>query len=165
MKRWEHSYEEFDARNGSTAHFAYADGDIPNNKVCAYVYSVSYLTRIYFKFARFYHYLLNVSIVTRWIIFIVPVLGLLWIPGILSLTTYPNANVGEAVFFKLGQSNIVVRSGMLDYCGGVYGFPSAGEVGLDLTVRVKYMTHVHFQVGGVRWRFRKLSVGYIRECQ
>jgi hypothetical protein len=52
--------------------------------------------------AKFYNYLLNVSIVTRWIIFIVPVLGLLWIPGILSLTTYPKANVGVTVLFKSG---------------------------------------------------------------
>jgi hypothetical protein len=93
---------------------------------------VSSLMLVCFKMAKFYNYLLNVSIVTRWIIFIVPVLGLLWIPGILSLTTYPKANVGVTVLFKSGQTNFVVRSGMLDYCGGVYGYPSAGEVGLVL---------------------------------
>jgi hypothetical protein len=35
MKRFEHSYEEFDTRNASNAHLAYADGDVPNNKVRA----------------------------------------------------------------------------------------------------------------------------------
>ncbi|KAJ3575123.1 hypothetical protein NP233_g1300 [Leucocoprinus birnbaumii] len=76
VKKFEHSYQEFDPRNASEAHLAFADGDVPKN-----------------GFAKFYHYLLNVSIVTRWIIFIIPVLGLLWIPGILSLTVFPNANI------------------------------------------------------------------------
>lgn len=34
IKKIEHSYEEFDSRNASQAHLAYADGDIPKNKVC-----------------------------------------------------------------------------------------------------------------------------------
>lgn len=42
---------------------------------------------------RLYNYLLNVSIVTRWFLFIVPVLALLWIPGILGITTFPNAAI------------------------------------------------------------------------
>ena len=45
-----------------------------------------------------YSYLLTVSIVTRWLLFIVPVLGLLWIPGILSLTTLPKANVNLFIY-------------------------------------------------------------------
>ncbi|KAG6917310.1 hypothetical protein DXG01_002968 [Tephrocybe rancida] len=76
IKRLEHSYEEFDMRNASQAHLVYADGDIPKSKL-----------------VRFYNYLLNVSIVTRWILLIVPVLALLWIPGILSLTAYPKATI------------------------------------------------------------------------
>ena len=42
---------------------------------------------------RLYNYLINVSIVTRWFLFIVPVLALFWIPGILGITTFPNATV------------------------------------------------------------------------
>ncbi|KAF8893315.1 Mechanosensitive ion channel-domain-containing protein [Infundibulicybe gibba] len=76
IKKFEHSYEEFDSRNASESHLVYADGDVPKNKL-----------------SLFYHYLLNVSIVTRWILFIVPVLGILWIPGIVGLTTFPNAQV------------------------------------------------------------------------
>ncbi|KAG6811897.1 hypothetical protein H0H92_005355 [Tricholoma furcatifolium] len=74
FKRLEHSYEEFDLRHASQAHLVYADGDVPKS-----------------KFIKFYNYLLNVSIVTRWFIFIVPFLALLWIPGILSLTAFPQA--------------------------------------------------------------------------
>ncbi|KAL4264733.1 Mechanosensitive ion channel protein [Pleurotus pulmonarius] len=76
IKRFEHGYEEFDSRNASEAHLAFADGDMPNN-----------------KFSKFYHYLLNVSIVTRWFLFIVPVLGILWIPGILGITTFPDTRI------------------------------------------------------------------------
>lgn len=76
IRKFEHSYEEFDSRNASQSHLVYAEGDIPNNKV-----------------SRLYNYLLNVSIVTRWILFILPVMTILWIPGILQFTTFPNASV------------------------------------------------------------------------
>lgn len=36
IKKFEHSYEEFDARNASESHLVYADGDIPRNKVCSF---------------------------------------------------------------------------------------------------------------------------------
>ncbi|KAF8798709.1 hypothetical protein BYT27DRAFT_7228290 [Phlegmacium glaucopus] len=45
------------------------------------------------KLGKVYSYLLNASIVTRWILFIVPVLLAIWIPGILSFTTFPHANI------------------------------------------------------------------------
>ncbi|KAJ6625628.1 Mechanosensitive ion channel-domain-containing protein [Mycena sp. CBHHK59/15] len=80
IKKIEHSYQEFDpAKNASESHLAFADGDIPKNNA-----------------SKLYNYLLNVSIVSRWILFIVPVLALLWIPGILgilSLTSFPHAEV------------------------------------------------------------------------
>ncbi|KAF8629659.1 hypothetical protein AX17_005598 [Amanita inopinata Kibby_2008] len=76
FKKFEHDYEEFDTRNAKESHLIYADGDVPKNAL-----------------SRFYNYLLNVSIVTRWTLFIVPVLGILWIPGILGITTFPNATV------------------------------------------------------------------------
>ncbi|RXW21641.1 hypothetical protein EST38_g4203 [Candolleomyces aberdarensis] len=76
IKKLEQSYEQFDARNASQTHLIYAEGDTPKNKV-----------------SKFYHFLLNVSIVTRWFLFIVPVLGILWIPGILGVTTFPNAKI------------------------------------------------------------------------
>ncbi|PPR07380.1 hypothetical protein CVT26_013696 [Gymnopilus dilepis] len=42
---------------------------------------------------QLYGYLVRVSIVTRWILFIVPILGIIWIPGILYLTTARHAKV------------------------------------------------------------------------
>lgn len=49
------------------------------------------ITRL--QFVKVYNYLLNVSVITRWVLYIVPILALLWIPGILSFTAYPNATV------------------------------------------------------------------------
>lgn len=76
IRKFEHSYEEFDSRNASQSHLVYAEGDMPNNKL-----------------SKLYNYLLNVSIVSRWILFILPIMTILWIPGILQLTTFPNAAV------------------------------------------------------------------------
>ncbi|KAF9520315.1 hypothetical protein BS47DRAFT_1446349, partial [Hydnum rufescens UP504] len=80
------SWEQFDSRNASEANFQFADGDLPKTKACG-----DYLSL--FLVVKIYAFLLNASIVTRWIIFIIPVLILLWIPGILSLTAYPNAGI------------------------------------------------------------------------
>lgn len=76
IRKFEHSYTEFDSRNASEAHLAFADGDLPQN-----------------RFSKLYNYLLNVSIITRWALFIIPVLAILWIPGIVGLTTARNATI------------------------------------------------------------------------
>lgn len=44
-------------------------------------------------FSRFVWKIFDSSFIVRWIIYIVPVLGLLWIPGIIGLTAAPNAKV------------------------------------------------------------------------
>ncbi|KAF6760275.1 Mechanosensitive ion channel-domain-containing protein [Ephemerocybe angulata] len=72
----EQSYEQFDTRNASQSHLIYAEGDMPKNKI-----------------SKFYNFLLNVSVVTRWILFIVPVLGAIWIPGLLGIFKFPNAKI------------------------------------------------------------------------
>lgn len=59
---------------------------------------------------RLYNYLLNVSIVTRWLIFIVPILGILWIPGILSFTKFPNAKV--SYYYTLPIFGCITTDGM-----------------------------------------------------
>ncbi|TFL04521.1 Mechanosensitive ion channel-domain-containing protein [Pterulicium gracile] len=76
LKRLEHSYEEFDTRRATEEHLVFADGDVPKDRV-----------------SRLYNYLISVSIVTRWILFIIPVLAILWIPGIVQLTTFPDAEM------------------------------------------------------------------------
>jgi hypothetical protein len=45
------------------------------------------------QFVRFYQFLLSASIVTRWTLFIIPVLAILWIPGIVGLTASPRGEV------------------------------------------------------------------------
>jgi hypothetical protein len=38
IKKFEHNYEEFDSSNASEAHLAFADGDVPKDKVNGYLY-------------------------------------------------------------------------------------------------------------------------------
>ncbi|KAF8326601.1 Mechanosensitive ion channel-domain-containing protein [Cantharellus anzutake] len=68
--------DEFDAKNGSQINFQVAEGDLPEGKLM-----------------KIYTFLLSSSIITRWIIFIVPIMALLWIPGILSVTSAPKATI------------------------------------------------------------------------
>jgi len=75
-RKFGQAYEQFDPRNASEQHLVFADGDLPNS-----------------KFVRFYQFLLNASIVTRWTLFIVPVLAILWIPGIIGLTVSPRGQI------------------------------------------------------------------------
>ncbi len=100
IRKWEHSYEEFDSRNASATHLQFAQGDLPQNKVRKWLLChpraearsmlMSYSLP---QFVKFYNYLLNVSIITRWFLFIVPLMAIIWIPGILGLTTAPKATI------------------------------------------------------------------------
>jgi hypothetical protein len=45
------------------------------------------------QLSRFYYWALNSSIIVRWIFYIVPILAMLWIPGIIALTGLPDAQV------------------------------------------------------------------------
>jgi len=92
------AYEQFDSRNPSEQHLAFADGDLPNSKVSFFfrlqvIWMAVNPGLTTHQFVRFYQFLLNASIVTRWTLFILPVLGIIWIPGILSLTASPNGKV------------------------------------------------------------------------
>ena len=96
-KKMENDYEKFDTRHAKEAYLVYADGDVPKDKASR----VSFLPILKLierslslsQITKFYHYLLNVSIITRWFLFIVPLLAILWIPGILAVTLFPNAKV------------------------------------------------------------------------
>ncbi|KAF7376162.1 Mechanosensitive ion channel protein [Mycena sanguinolenta] len=128
-RKIEHSYEEFDpARNASEPHLAFADGDVPTDKASTV--------------SKLYNYLLNASIVSRWILFIVPVLGLIWIPGIIVLTSSGKLHEAQVslttVLPHLKSLTRPFRSGVSAFCGGQFGCPSAGEA------------------GGLLWRRRKL---------
>jgi len=90
------AYEQFDSRNASEQHLAFAEGDLPNSKVSffgscdTHGCSSGLITH---QFFRFYQFLLNASIVTRWTLFIIPVLAIIWIPGILGLTASPTGKI------------------------------------------------------------------------
>lgn len=44
VRKWEESYDQFDSRNANKKHLAFAEGDIPKDRVSAYqpTYAVSY---------------------------------------------------------------------------------------------------------------------------
>ncbi|KAH9963910.1 Mechanosensitive ion channel-domain-containing protein [Russula dissimulans] len=75
-RKFGQAYEQFDPRNASEQHLVFADGDLPNAKA-----------------SFFFFFLLNASIVTRWTLFILPVLAILWIPGIIGLTASPRGQI------------------------------------------------------------------------
>jgi hypothetical protein len=45
------------------------------------------------QLSRFYYWALNRGIVVRWALYIIPVLALLWIPGIVGLTAAKDATI------------------------------------------------------------------------
>jgi hypothetical protein len=57
--------------------------------------------------------MINASIVTRWFLFIVPILGVLWIPGILSLTKFPHANVSNPLSPCWQELNLGFGTGLV----------------------------------------------------
>lgn len=140
IKKFEHSYEEFDTRNASENHLVFADGDVPTNKVRVCLCLVASVALMYsVQLSKFYYYLLNVSIVTRWFLFIVPVMGIIWIPGILQLAgTYPNGTVCFLLSFSYPLSfNGRLRYGASSFCGGVSGSALCGEVSMSRTISTK----------------------------
>lgn len=97
-RKFNEAYEQFDPRNASEQHLVFADGDLPNSKVShrllpPLVHAHMALKKPHDQFVRFYQFLLNASIVTRWMLFIIPVLAILWIPGIIGLTASPRGEV------------------------------------------------------------------------
>ena len=70
------------------------DDEIKKTKVSFIIYTTFPLdSYVPTQLGQLYVYLLTVSIITRWLLFIVPLLAILWIPGILSVTKFPNATV------------------------------------------------------------------------
>ncbi|WRT64242.1 uncharacterized protein IL334_001173 [Kwoniella shivajii] len=69
-------WEEFNPKNASVENLKFAEGDVGTNKL-----------------SRFYYWALNRGIIVRWALYIIPILGLLWIPGILGVTAEPDATV------------------------------------------------------------------------
>jgi hypothetical protein len=131
VKKFEHDYEEYDPRNATEAHPAFAEGDVPKDKV-SYNIVLRSATRPKecWQLTKLYNFLLNFSIVTRWTIFIIPALIALWIPGILSFTKYPGAQVScyykSIVFICLFV--ICLRYGVSGCYGGQPGLLWCGLV-------------------------------------
>ncbi|KAG8835307.1 hypothetical protein FRC17_004089 [Serendipita sp. 399] len=73
-----HEATNYSPHRSAPEAYRVAKGDVPDNKV-----------------SRFYYYLIGASVITRWAIFILPILGCLWIPGILGLTAFKHQGGGN----------------------------------------------------------------------
>ncbi|WVF70531.1 hypothetical protein IAT40_005322 [Kwoniella sp. CBS 6097] len=69
-------WEEFNPKNASVENLRFAEGDVGTNKL-----------------SRLYYWALNRGIIVRWAMYIIPILALLWIPGIVGVTAEPDATV------------------------------------------------------------------------
>ena len=69
-------WEEYNPAQASVENLRYAEGDVGTN-----------------SFSRLYYWALNRGIVVRWTLYILPVLAILWIPGIIGLTAVPQKNL------------------------------------------------------------------------
>ncbi|WVQ97390.1 hypothetical protein IAU59_004502 [Kwoniella sp. CBS 9459] len=69
-------WEEFNPKNASVENLRFAEGDVGTNKL-----------------SRLYYWALNRGIIVRWAMYIIPILALLWIPGIVGVTAEPNATI------------------------------------------------------------------------
>ncbi|RXK40282.1 serine/threonine protein kinase [Tremella mesenterica] len=69
-------WDEFNPAQASVENLRYAEGDVGTNKL-----------------SRLYYWALNRGIVVRWALYILPILALLWLPGILGVTAEKNATI------------------------------------------------------------------------
>ncbi|KAJ3556902.1 hypothetical protein NM688_g1764 [Phlebia brevispora] len=88
IRRFEHSYEEFDARNASESHLAFAEGDLPNNRVSPALPG-DHCSGPRLRSTDRFEQMLNQNLSAR----SSQIMGILWIPGILGLTKYKTTTV------------------------------------------------------------------------
>ncbi|ORY33717.1 Mechanosensitive ion channel-domain-containing protein [Naematelia encephala] len=69
-------WEGYNPAQASVENLRYAQGDVGTTKL-----------------SRLYYWALNRGIIVRWALYIIPILALLWIPGIVGVTAAPNGKV------------------------------------------------------------------------
>jgi len=112
---------------------------------------------IYAQVGKLYTWMINASIVTRWILFIVPMLGIIWIPGILSLTKFPKAHVSNSLSLCCRQELILgfcqVAFVRLIWWSIWFTILWAGELHYSLTCGCVRFIHI-IKAGGLPWLCR-----------
>ena len=82
LRNLDHSYDDFDTKNAANLPKVRSGLARPRT----WLMNPPQASKLYILFRSF-------SIVTKWFFYIVPLLGILWIPGILGLTKFPSATV------------------------------------------------------------------------
>ena len=76
------------------------------------------------QISKLYYWALNKSIVFRWALYIIPVTALLWIPGILGLTAFPDTHIWGTKLVR--TSHLLSQQTLIDSYGGQSGSLSYG---------------------------------------
>ena len=128
-------WEGYNPAEASVENLRYAEGDVGTNKVGlhARLHRHKFVCRNgridRYQASRLYYWLLNRGIIVRWAMYIIPVLGLLWIPGIIGLAVDDTATVWQVKL--VGRAGLSLWSHQLtqDYrSGGLSGCRSSGVV-------------------------------------
>lgn len=69
-------WESFNPANAKNERLRFAEGDVGKT-----------------RFSRMYLWAINRNIIFRWALYIIPFLAILWIPGILGVTAYPDSHI------------------------------------------------------------------------
>ncbi|KAM0747079.1 hypothetical protein T439DRAFT_359919 [Meredithblackwellia eburnea MCA 4105] len=107
-------------------------------------------------FSRFIFAIFDSSFVVRWIIYIIPFLAILWIPGILGLTGYPEATVwGVKLVFWSGWLTVAWvgwwASALVARMGPTILRNTVGVVAPELRHYILYVKAIRFYVGATGW--------------
>ncbi|KAG8758778.1 hypothetical protein FRC14_007427 [Serendipita sp. 396] len=137
-----HDATHYDYHKQGPEVYRVAKGDVADNKI-----------------SRFYYYLIGASIITRWALFILPILGCLWIPGILGLTAYKHQGGGNIWHTPLIWWSIWFSVWWAGYWAALavsYVLPkilnaTIGAVAMGLRKYISWMAAIHRYVAIFLW--------------
>ncbi|KAG8836439.1 hypothetical protein FRC18_011362 [Serendipita sp. 400] len=137
-----HDATHYDYHKQGPEVYRVAKGDVADNKI-----------------SRFYYYLIGASIITRWALFILPILGCLWIPGILGLTAYKHQGGGNIWHTPLIWWSIWFSVWWAGYWAALavsYILPkilnaTIGAVAMGLRKYISWMAAIHRYVAIFLW--------------
>ncbi|KAI5478657.1 hypothetical protein MNV49_004684 [Pseudohyphozyma bogoriensis] len=129
--------------NTSNPNLLFAEGDMPINANTN-------------AFTRMVSRLFEASFLVRWIIYIIPFLILLWIPGILGVTAYPNATIWGCPLVWWSAWFSVVWCGwwgaaLVARVGPTLLKNTLGVVAPELRHYILYVQAVQFYTGAAGW--------------
>ena len=106
-------WEDYNPAKASVENLRFAEGDVGTNPVCSACQASPPSQVLILQFSKFYYWCLNRSIIFRWALYIVPVLALLWIPGIVQESAAPNAQVWGVPLVSFRPLSMPLEHGLM----------------------------------------------------